>query len=79
MKKALKITNDTYLNMQSIIMYHFEIDRVILRTPLDSESNGILIAAEKRMFDSGYTKEFVVSIEEVKRIQREICKYMGIE
>ena len=79
MKKALKITNDTYLNMESIVMYHFEIDRVILRTPLDTESNGILIAAEKRMFDSGYTKEFVVPLEDVKRIQREICKYMGIE
>ncbi len=79
MKKALKVTNDTYLNMESIVMYHFEIDRVVLRTPLDTESNGILIAAEKRMFDSGYTKEFVVPLEDVKRIQREICKYMGIE
>ncbi len=79
MKKALKVTNDTYLNMESIVMYHFEIDRVVLRTPLDTESHGILIAAEKRMFDSGYTKEFVVSLEDVKRIQREICKYMGIE
>ena len=79
MKKALKVTNDTYLNIESIVMYHFVIDRVVLRTPLDTESNGILIAAEKRMFDSGYTKEFVVPIEDVKRIQREICKYMGIE
>ncbi len=79
MKKALKVTNDTYLNMESIVLYHIELDRVVIQTALDCESNGILIAAEKRMFDSGYTREFVVSIEEVKRIQREICAYMGIE
>lgn len=78
MKKALKVTNDTYLNMESIVMYHIELDRVVIQTALDYESNGILIAAEKRMFDSGYTREFVVPIEEVKRIQREICAYMGI-
>jgi len=77
MKRGLKIEEDYYLNMDSIIFWSFSTDSVSIITPYNTEDNGILITTQKPNIVN-LQQVHVVSIQEIKRIIREIKEYMGI-
>ncbi|ETR67516.1 MAG: hypothetical protein OMM_11510 [Candidatus Magnetoglobus multicellularis str. Araruama] len=77
MKRGLRIEEDHYLNMDSIVSWSFSNDSVSIMTPFNTEDNGILITTKKPGIVN-LQQVHVVSIQEIKRITREIKEYMGI-
>jgi len=77
MKRGLRIEEDYYLNMDSIVSWSFSNDSVSIMTPFNTEDNGILITT-KKPGTVNLQQVHVVSIQEIKRITREIKEYMGI-
>lgn len=77
MKKALKIENGFFINMDSIVSFHINSDSIQIRTSVDVDDNGHYIAVKKPEMLSLFSF-YEVPIQEMKRIERELKAYMGI-
>ena len=76
MKKGLRIENNFYLNMDSIITWRVSSEGISIMTSLNTENNRILITTKEPEIGS-VSNYLIVSIPEVKRIIKELNEYMG--
>ncbi len=75
MKKSLKLAENHFLNMDSIIEWRYGENSITIITSLSTEDNGIRISTKETRHGI-YWHDIVTSIQEVKRIIREISEYM---
>lgn len=76
MKKGLKIENNFYLNMDSIITWRISSEGISIMTSISTENNRILITTKEPEIGS-VSNYLIVSVQEVKRIIKDINEYMG--
>ena len=77
MKKGLRIENNFYLNMDSIITWRVSNEGISIMTSLNTDSNRFLITTKEPELGA-ISNYFIVSVQEVKRIIKEINAYMGV-
>lgn len=78
MKKGLIIENNFYLNMDAIITWRVSSEGISIMTSANTEKNRFLITTKEPELGT-FPLYFVVPIQEVKRIIKEINEYMGID
>ena len=79
MKKGLRITDQFYLNMESICYFIKDDDSLQIETSTSSADKIIDIFLENSGIKSDATLSFSVKINELKRIEREVLQYLGVE
>ena len=75
MKKSLKLVDNHFLNMDSIIEWKYDKESVTISTSLTTEDNGIYLATEESQYGV-YRYQLIVPVQEIKRVIREISEYM---
>ena len=73
MKKGLRIENNFYINMDAIITWRVSNEGISIMT----SSNRFLITTKEPELGA-ISHYFIVSVQEVKRIIKEINEYMGV-
>lgn len=77
MKKGLKIDNNFYLNMDAIITWRVSSEGISIMTSAKTENNHFLISTKEPELGT-FPVYFIVSLQEMKRIIKEISEYMGV-
>ncbi len=78
MRKGLRIENNFYLNMDAIITWRVSSEGISIMTSAKTENNRFLVTTKEPELGT-FPLYFIVSIQEVKRIIKEINEYMDID